>query len=58
MSYVVVEQAGTDSEHVVFECVEAGQAHDYVSYYNASERDELGIDVMRKMPDGTLSTEL
>lgn len=58
MTYAVVEQAGTDSERVVYECVEVGQAHDYVSYYNASEREELGIDVMRKLIDGTLTTEL
>lgn len=56
--YVVVERAGTDRERVIFKAETAAQCHDYLCYHDQDERETLGLDVMRRQPDGTLTTEL
>jgi len=57
-TYVVVEDAGTDAERVVYETATVGDAYSYCGYYSPKERGELGMDVMRRRADGSLTTEL
>jgi hypothetical protein len=56
--YVVVEEAGTGADREVFEgtfeqCIRFGEGN----YRDAAERREMGVDIYRREPDGSLTTE-
>jgi hypothetical protein len=53
--YVVVENAGTDAQAVVRSFQTANKAYAFV---NNPARTHSGLDVMKRLPDGTLTTEV
>lgn len=57
-AWVVVQHAGLTTERIVAEC----RTYDDAlcaqgKLYAAEERAELGIDIMKRLPDGGLTTE-
>jgi len=57
--WVVVIYAGEDRQEVVCECRTYDDA--WTAYHeqftNDDERDELGADIMKRLDDGSLTTE-
>ena len=57
-SWVVVQYAGFTSEKVVHEARTFDDAFCAMcEMYEPGERDELHVDVMKRLPDGSLTTE-
>lgn len=56
--FVVVEGAGGENEWIVCSRVSPKDASDWMdSNYSASQQDIVGVDVMKRNTDGTLTTE-
>ena len=56
--FVVVEGAGGDDEWIVCSRVSPKDASDWMeSHYKVDDREALGVDVMKRNTDGTLTTE-
>ena len=56
--WVLVAQAGLTAEVVVCECYTYDDAWTAMhERYTCAEQDELHIDIMRRLDDGTLTTE-
>lgn len=56
--WVVVQHAGLTTERVVCECDTYNDAWAAMQeLYTDSEREELGVDIMKRLPDGELTTE-
>jgi len=56
--WVVVEQAGTDDESIVNDHYTFREAAQNIARnYYPDEREELGVQIMKRLPDGTLTTE-
>ena len=56
--FVVVEGAGGPGEWITYSRVSAKDASSCMeSHYSASEIKTLGVDVMKRNTDGTLTTE-
>lgn len=58
--FVVVENAGTDDEKVVFRCTGYLHALKWAGRYGRTPQAirDAGVDVMRVLPDGTFTTEI
>lgn len=57
-SYVVVQNPGTDKQTEIFECKTSNEA--YARFNHEEKQDDEGVntyDVMKRLPDGTLTTE-
>lgn len=56
--YVLVEKAGTDDEKIIDEFPTFRAMYNrYLYLYDTEEREALGVDFFKKLPDGTLTTE-
>lgn len=56
--FVVVEDAGGPNEWIVCSRVSAKDAFGWMgSHYSAGEKETLGVDVMKRKVNGTLTTE-
>lgn len=56
--WVVVEHAGYTTEEIVCECDTYDNAWTAMhERYTDFEREELDVDIMKRLPDGDLTTE-
>lgn len=56
--WVVVVHAGYENERVTFECATYDDAYCAMhENYQPDEQEELHVDIMKRLPDGTLTTE-
>lgn len=58
MEWVIVEGAGTDNERVIDEFPEFGVAMAAaLRRYGSDEMEALNVDIMKRLPGGSLTTE-
>ena len=56
--WVVVQNAGFTNERVVYEASSYDDAYCAMDeQYQSAEQDELHVEVLRRLPDGTLDSE-
>lgn len=56
--WLVVQNAGYTNEKIVHEAATYDDAWcAYQELYSWQEREELHVDIMKRLPDGTLTTE-
>lgn len=57
-AYVVIEHAGEDRQTEIVDFPTRRQAYLYIAdHYGIDERESLNVDVMKRLPDGGLTTE-
>lgn len=58
MTYVIVEQAGHTDERIISEeCTFNLAYREMNKRYDVDELDTLHVEIMKRLPDGSLTTE-